>query len=109
MLGAADPRCGDVVLVVSELASNAVLHARTPFSVQLTLDFIGRFRIEVRDGSREQPTVKRFSAGAVTGRGVGIVELCSDRWGVDVDGDGKAVWCEFDPRLDGHDTPSDHE
>jgi anti-sigma regulatory factor (Ser/Thr protein kinase) len=99
IVGPDDARCDDVALVVSELASNAVLHARTPFSVRLRIDATGRIRVEVRDASAVQPTRRRYSADAVTGRGLRIIEACTDRWGVEAEADGKVVWCELDARV----------
>lgn len=80
-------------LVVSELATNAVLHARTPFEVRLRVG-AGAVRIEVRDGSRRRPTVRNFSDAATSGRGLHVVQQLSEEWGVDADtdGGGKTVW-----------------
>jgi hypothetical protein len=96
---AADALC----LVTSELVTNAVLHART--NVVLTLEVRPAVaRITVRDGSRATLAVRNYSAEAVTGRGLGVVEALSRAWGAVADGDGKLVWAEFD--LDGA-TPAD--
>lgn len=81
--------------VVSELATNAVLHARTPFEVRLVLtdDYV---RIEVHDDVRRLPSRRFFSDQAASGRGLAVVEHLSDSWGVvpDGDGGGKTVWAE---------------
>jgi hypothetical protein len=53
-------------------------------------------RITVRDGSRATLAVRNYSAEAVTGRGLGVVEALSRAWGAVADGDGKLVWAEFD-------------
>jgi anti-sigma regulatory factor (Ser/Thr protein kinase) len=95
MVDSDDPRSEDVALVVSELASNAVLHARTPFSVRLSSSD-ACLRIEVHDSSPTLPVRRHYSTDAVTGRGMGIVASYSDRWGIDATPGGKAVWCEFD-------------
>jgi anti-sigma regulatory factor (Ser/Thr protein kinase) len=87
-----------VALVTSELASNAVLHARTDFVVHVGA--VGpSARVAVFDCSDELPVDRGFDAAAVTGRGLSIVESLADRWGVDVvaDGTGKWVWAELDP------------
>src|SRR5690349_13269668 len=47
-------RADEVVLVVSELVTNAVMHARTPFEVVLS-HADGRCRLAVTDGSRDPP------------------------------------------------------
>ena len=84
-----------VLQVVSELVTNAVLHARTPFEVRLLLT-ARHIRIEVHDRLRRLPTRRYFSEQATSGRGLQLVEQLSDAWGVepDRDGDGKTVWAE---------------
>ncbi len=85
-------------LVVSELVTNAVLHART--EVVLTLELRpGVARVGVRDNSPATLAVLNYSPEAVTGRGLGVVAALSRTWGMVADGDGKLVWAEFD--LDG--------
>ena len=87
----------NVALMVSELASNAVLHARTAYSVTATRhgDLV---RGEVRDGSSLMPHVRQYGLDAPTGRGLRIVDALATRWGVlpGVDGEGKTVWFEVD-------------
>src|SRR4051812_20415725 len=82
-------------MVASELATNALLHARTQFTLTLTLDG-DRLRLTMADGSATRPRMRRFnSAEATTGRGLRMVAQLSHAWGVEKDGHGKAVWCEF--------------
>lgn len=78
--------------VLSELATNAVLHAGTDFtaSVDLADDVL---RLQVRDGSRRAPRPRRYGLGATTGRGLGLVGALAQDWGVEPDGSGKTVWC----------------
>jgi hypothetical protein len=82
-------------LLASELASNAVLHARTPFSVTVDIG-AQRVRIEVDDGNPELPVRANPSAATVTGRGILMVSELADRWGAESVGSGKSVWFEFD-------------
>lgn len=82
-------------LVVSELATNAVLHARTPFTVRLLLDGAGRLRLEVTDASQRRPDRRGHSPQASTGRGLAIVAELAAAWGVDVAEGGKTVWAEL--------------
>jgi Histidine kinase-like ATPase domain len=84
-----------ICLVVSELVTNAVLHARSAVVLSLELRS-GVVRIGVRDGSLATLAVRNYSAEAVTGRGLGVVEALSSGWGAVADGDGKLVWAEFD-------------
>ena len=92
--------------LVSELATNAVLHAGTDFT--LSVDLVeGVVRLQVRDGSRRAPRARRYGLAATTGRGLGLVASLSQDWGVEADGSGKTVWCvlplhpEADAALDG--------
>ena len=87
------------LLVVSELASNAVLHARSDFTVVLSLRADGTLRLEVLDRSSRRPAQRRHSSGAATGRGLSIVESVALEWGVDKRPDGKAVWVQLEARA----------
>jgi len=86
-------------VIVSELATNAVLHAQSSFVVRLALDAEGGVRLEVIDGSARQPVPKRHSAGATTGRGLSIVDQLASAWGVEERPDGKAVWVHLTTRV----------
>lgn len=88
-------------LVVSELATNAVLHARSTFVVRLLLDGEGRVRVEVTDASARRPDRRAHSTDASTGRGLAIVAELAVAWGVDTGGDGKTVWAELVASPDG--------
>lgn len=86
----------DLALVVSELVTNAVLHARTPCELVLSLSD-GTLRVEVADDSPAIPRRKIYGSTATTGRGLGLVEVLSRAWGVDRRNGGKVVWVEIDP------------
>lgn len=91
----------DAGLLVSELAANAVLHARTDFDVVLQAT-TGGVRVEVRDRSELLPVFTAPSATAMSGRGLALVQSLAARWGCDVlPTGGKVVWFELDeePRL----------
>ena len=82
--GRVDPEVQDeLIVVLSELASNAVSHARTPFEVVVATN--GHVRIEVEDGSTDAPVPKAPSADG--GWGLVIVDQGCDRWGVDISGE----------------------
>lgn len=85
-----------VSLVVSELATNAVLHARTAFSVRLRITG-GVARIEVEDAAGGRPVMRHFSNQATSGRGLRLVDGLSRAWGVTAGrgGAGKVVWAEI--------------
>jgi anti-sigma regulatory factor (Ser/Thr protein kinase) len=81
-------------LLVSELVTNVVLHAGTDALVELSLDE-ELLRIEVSDGSRRSPVQRTGHHSSVGGRGIPIVEVVGDNWGVNERADGKTVWTEL--------------
>ncbi|MGW2055559.1 ATP-binding protein [Streptomyces sp. NPDC001840] len=91
------------VLILSELLSNASLHAKvTPEQVIETRYFrsSGALRIEVHDGSPERPQPRTPDAEASDGRGLLLVDALADEWGVaDRAGPGKAVWATLSVPL----------
>lgn len=91
---AMDQAADDVLLLVSELVTNAVFHAESSVTVALRTD--GRaVRVEVHDDSPVAPVQDAFTDDALRGRGIALVDAVSTRWGVDaVPGDGKTVWFE---------------
>jgi len=93
----ADARTADVLrLVVSELATNAVLHAGSAFTVRV-IRARDLLRVEIADHCVELPTPRQHSPRAVTGRGLSIVEQMVARWGVIPEVWGKRVWFELRP------------
>jgi len=85
----------DMTLVASELTTNAVKHAGTPFTVTITAS-ADAVVLAVRDGSVSAPTRLDARDDDVAGRGVAIVDVVSRNWGVVLDADlGKMVWAEF--------------
>jgi anti-sigma regulatory factor (Ser/Thr protein kinase) len=82
-----------VTLLVSEMVTNAVLHAGT--EVVLRIGHEGTsVRVEVTDGSATMPGVREVSDDSATGRGMWLVEELADAWGQQSRGDGKVVWFE---------------
>ncbi|NUS09896.1 MAG: ATP-binding protein [Streptomyces sp.] len=84
-------------LIVSELVTNAVVHARKPRGhlIRTRFELIGSgVRIEVHDASEEKPDAQVASSDGESGRGLALVDaLTSGRWGVgDRVGIGKMVW-----------------
>lgn len=85
---------GDVPLMVSELATNAVLHARSPFTVTLIRRGC-RLRVEVFDDNSRLPTFSLVPPDASSGRGLTLVQALAGAWGVETHVEsGKAVWFE---------------
>jgi anti-sigma regulatory factor (Ser/Thr protein kinase) len=83
-----------VVLLVSELVTNAVLHARS--DVVLTVDDQGAIaRVEVSDSSPLPPRLHNFAVESATGRGMKLLDRLAQRWGAAPREDGgKVVWFE---------------
>ncbi|GAA2252744.1 MULTISPECIES: ATP-binding protein [Kitasatospora] len=111
-----------LVLVVSELVTNAVVHTGCPAVLRLSMPVCcpgaggaagagggtaapsGRngvpvVRVEVADASRAAPAPRHAAGDATNGRGLELVEMLCDRWGWYPDGSGKRVWCEIGPDL----------
>lgn len=81
-------------LLVSELVTNAILHARSPLNV--SVETRGELvRVAVADDSPRSPQRRRHSLDSGTGRGLLLVERMAERWGVDVGSAGKVVWFEL--------------
>ena len=94
-----DIQVGDLELVVGELAANAVLHARSAYSVQLQREQ-DRVLVEVSDHNSRLPAATTVPARALSGRGLIIVQRLARSWGVRPEMDGKVVWAELSaPRL----------
>lgn len=87
--------CEDVRLITSELAANAVLHARTDFRVTLRSPGLGHLRIEVWDGQVRMSSPAAPTQGATSGRGLVLVDTLATTWGTEVVRDGKMVWVEL--------------
>ena len=89
-------------LLVSELVTNAVVHACSAVDVVVGHEGIhASLRVEVRDSSRRGPRLGSFfDLDAVSGRGLALVEAMSDRWGVESGDAGKSVWFELERQLE---------
>lgn len=97
-------------LGVSELVTNALLHATAPISVRVR-GTREHPRVEVHDASPEPPLMPSSDPLddddllLTFGRGLGIIARCSDAWGVDLEDDGKTVWFTPAVRTGGDPTP----
>ncbi|MYS14013.1 ATP-binding protein, partial [Streptomyces sp. SID4982] len=60
-----------------------------------------RLRVEVEDSSSALPRRREPQDDGVSGRGLLLVDMLADAWGVEARGGGKAVWCEFRVDPDG--------
>jgi anti-sigma regulatory factor (Ser/Thr protein kinase) len=86
----------DAQLVVTELATNAIVHARSPFSVRLQPQGRG-VRLAITDTSLSRPTLHDAGPLATSGRGLRLVDALATNWGVELATDGKTVWAELQP------------
>jgi serine/threonine-protein kinase RsbW len=81
-----------VELMVSELATNGIRHGQTSFELEIE-QAAGRLRVAVTDSGGGTPAMRFPGPDEPTGRGLQIVDMLSDRWGVEDDpGAGKTVW-----------------
>ncbi|MGW1275965.1 ATP-binding SpoIIE family protein phosphatase [Streptomyces tsukubensis] len=96
----ADPEQVDAaVLMVSEMVTNVLVH--TDGNALLTAQIATAtpaprvLRVEVADASDELPHKRRPGELASSGRGLVLMEMLADAWGVDPRGEGKCIWFEL--------------
>lgn len=82
-----------VMLLATELVTNAVLHARSPIDLEIHCS-PRAIRIEVADRSRLAPQARSYGPEAATGRGLALIEAMATDWGMEPRDDGKVVWFE---------------
>lgn len=81
-----------VELMVSELATNCIRHERASFHVAVIRNG-GEVRVEVTDSGSGTPTMRAPRPDEPSGRGLRIVDMLSERWGVEPERpSGKTVW-----------------
>ncbi|MCN9243262.1 ATP-binding protein [Streptomyces sp. RY43-2] len=104
-IGADEPLAETLVLLVSELVTNAVVHTGCPAVLRLLLTGVrddpsgapaGTVRLEVSDASACPPVPRCAEGDETGGRGLELVDGLADRWGWDPEGVGKRIWCEVD-------------
>jgi anti-sigma regulatory factor (Ser/Thr protein kinase) len=83
-----------LALAVSELATNVVLHASTPFVVTVERLSDG-VRVSVTDDNPSVPRIRDMNSASITGRGLAIVRSLSRHLQIDRAGPGKTVWFEL--------------
>ncbi|MFD6418089.1 ATP-binding protein [Streptomyces sp. NPDC060194] len=100
-----DPGQSDVAeLLASELVTNALVHTDREAVVTATFRQAGALRVEVRDFTGVLPEVhsdpcpEDGSHDGVHGRGLLLVQMLADAWGIRTHSVGKAVWFELDAR-----------
>jgi anti-sigma regulatory factor (Ser/Thr protein kinase) len=81
-----------VLLLTSELVTNAVRHASTPFEITVAVQDDG-VRVAVIDGDVDHgPELKHPGPDETNGRGMLLVDNLAARWGSDRVARGKSVW-----------------
>lgn len=80
-------------LLTSEVATNAVRHARTAFTVEVVCAG-GRVHVEVCDDEPARPTPTAPHEGQVGGWGLHLLAALAQAWGVAPRPPGKCVWFE---------------
>ncbi|WP_306325071.1 SpoIIE family protein phosphatase [Streptomyces venezuelae] len=96
------------VLMVSEMVTNVLVH--TDGDALLVAEVAcgeksRRLRVEVSDTSDELPHRRQPGEMASSGRGLVLMEVLADAWGVDPRGEGKAIWFELNEPDPGDDRP----
>ncbi|MER5183394.1 SpoIIE family protein phosphatase [Streptomyces sp. NPDC002896] len=87
-----DPLVDITELLVSELVTNALRHARGPIRLRLLRS--QSLLCEVSDGSTTTPHVRRAAETDEGGRGLAMVALLAQRWGTRHSTQGKTIWAE---------------
>lgn len=82
-------------LLVSEVVTNALLHAGTPIDLAVFVEDAG-LRVEIGDGSPHFPRHRGYAPTAATGRGLMLLQQMVDDWGVVPNALGKTVWFQLD-------------
>ncbi|WP_328769648.1 ATP-binding protein [Streptomyces sp. NBC_00286] len=106
-----EPLAETLILLVSELVTNAVVHTGSPAVLRLSLPGTApdagagdgtagqapaTVRLEVADTSARPPRPRCVDNDETGGRGLALVDGLADRWGWSPEGAGKRIWCEVD-------------
>jgi anti-sigma regulatory factor (Ser/Thr protein kinase) len=84
----------DAAIVTAELAANAVVHARSAFTVTVSQSGTG-VRISVRDAAPLPAATGHARLAVSRGHGLWVVGQVADNWAVEPLPDGKVVWAEL--------------
>ncbi|MEU2655320.1 ATP-binding protein [Streptomyces sp. NPDC007325] len=95
-IGDDEPLAETLVLLISELVTNAVVHTGCPAVLRMLFAAEGGVRVEVADRSDRPPRPRHAAGEDTNGRGLELVDGLADRWGWQPEGAGKRIWCEVD-------------
>ncbi|MEY9945172.1 SpoIIE family protein phosphatase [Kitasatospora sp. GAS206B] len=84
-------------LLVSELVTNALVHAQQPRRLRLFRDRM--LTLEVADAGRQAPRLRPAGSEDEGGRGMNLINELAQRWGSRPTKDGKVVWAELELPL----------
>ncbi|MCD9902743.1 ATP-binding protein [Streptomyces sp. MT29] len=97
-----EPLAETLILLISELVTNAVVHTGCPAVLRMLfgggggVGEAGTVRVEVADASDCPPRPRHAGGDDTNGRGLELVDGLADRWGWQPEGAGKQIWCEVD-------------
>ncbi|MFC5800791.1 ATP-binding protein [Streptomyces formicae] len=95
-IGDDEPLAETLVLLISELVTNAVVHTGCPAVLRMLFGAGDAVRVEVADTSARPPQPRHAQGDDTNGRGLELVDGLADRWGWQPEGAGKSIWCEVD-------------
>jgi len=101
-IGDDEPLAETLILLISELVTNAVVHTGCPAVLRMLfgggggVGEAGTVRVEVADASDCPPRPRHAEGDDTNGRGLELVDGLADRWGWQPEGAGKQIWCEVD-------------
>lgn len=97
-IGADEPVAETLILLISELVTNAVVHTGCPAVLRMLFPAAPAepVRVEVADSSQAPPAPRHAERDETGGRGLELVDGLADRWGWRPEGRGKQIWCEVD-------------
>lgn len=88
----------DLAVIVGELAANAAIHQDHEAELTLRRQDDGGLLVEVRDGDPAQPRMVEGEVDGMRGhRGMFLVDVLSEAWGVEPSPTGKLVWALVPP------------
>lgn len=105
-IGDDEPLAETLVLLISELVTNAVVHTGCPAVLRMLFGpgaaQAGTVRVEVADNCARPPRPRLAAGDDTGGRGLELVDGLADRWGWKHEGAGKSIWCEVDRCAEPH-------
>jgi two-component sensor histidine kinase len=82
-----------VVLVVSELVTNALVHGHGRAWLEIRRNHAG-IRVMVTDSTSPLPQARQLDPEATSGRGLRLVQALTHSWGTEPSPCGKTVWAQ---------------